>query len=519
MSGRCSEGTCATLNHGDVCIFGTTACGPASYCRYNTSIFQYTCFTRCAAGVADCCDSSSDCQATLTCATINGTCYLPPTVAPVFADLGAPCSVSMPCRNTTEQVCASACNDTSYPSNPCLFSPTICQLRNSFPIGSPCTNVAQCPMNSSCLTNSTINVCTAHRSIPAGQYCTSDIMCVAGNLCLPNGTSYMCAPNGTVALESPCYGDARWCAAPAKRCGSNGVTQVCRANGTIAIGAYCTTVTPQECVAGAECVLNVCQAKKEPYESCTSSGVPSCKYGINTCVVSRWDSTDSCIFTGNCFCTIPQVVRDGEACNATIQCQSNFSTCVKGKCTPVAGTDCDTVGDCGSGYPTFDCNCNRKCYILNNPTPAPTPYPTSPPSPPTPGRCEAKRDLWRANEPVGWTWPIIEGYLTSSYFQCPSCSGGYDFVERARMLNATAQAALIDFVCCYNCGGSSGRFYSQLANGYQVDCNAKTLTKLPDTCNSLRNSPAFLGCWVSTVSSASSSTLGLGALIFAALLY
>jgi hypothetical protein len=86
----------------------------------------------------------------------------------------------------------------------------------------------------------------------------------------------------------------------------------------------------------------------------------------------------------------------------------------------------------------------------------------------------------------------------------------------ALQLSPTDQGKLIDLACCKTCSANL-RFNVQLTGGWQVDCLARTLTKLPDTCDDRRQALAFLNCWTEVVSSAPAASFGFAALVITAL--
>jgi hypothetical protein len=182
--------------------------------------------------------------------------------------------------------------------------------------------------------------------------------------------------------------------------------------------------------------------------------------------------------------------------------------------------DCSTFNDCQSAdYQQFDCNCDRKCYLLNAPTPRPATLAPSPLRAPTPGLCDTQRDAWNRVAPPGFSWGsgFTAGYISYDSFDLPAGSG--QLIPQALALSAADQATLIDFVCCISCRYyGTQRFNNRLFQAYQLDCTKKTVTKLDDTCDDQRNSLAILGCWAPIVSSASTAVIGVGALLFTALL-
>jgi hypothetical protein len=212
------------------------------------------------------------------------------------------------------------------------------------------------------------------------------------------------------------------------------------------------------------------------------------------------------------------MVLDGEKCNATVQCKNINSYCASngtflnyGVCSPVIGMPCDQMSDCDvsdlyeyNSYNKYDCNCNRRCYLLNPPTPVTVYTPT----PPTPNSCQKKIDAWDAIAPRG-------GYYSTGIFNFIDKS---DFenviVPNALKVSAADQAVAIDLICCLNCRYYN-RFTSKTFKGYQLDCSAKTLIALPDTCDDSRNNLAFLSCW--SKSSAATTGLGVASLVVAAL--
>lgn len=195
---------------------------------------------------------------------------------------------------------------------------------------------------------------------------------------------------------------------------------------------------------------------------------------------------------------------NGEACIVSEQCQQLDSRCVKGICQRLIGSSCSTSFDCPDrGGNDYDCGCDRKCYLLNGPV-APTPPGVDP--------CPAKQAAWLAAAPPNVT--------ISSVVWFPSMLQGPGSLSAVlEPLNASLRALAIDFVCCFTCRSSIYRFSSNIMGGYQLDCNTKTLKRLPDTCDNTRAAPALLNCWPGTpTSTAPTTTLGFGVLFVLAVL-
>jgi hypothetical protein len=118
--------------------------------------------------------------------------------------------------------------------------------------------------------------------------------------------------------------------------------------------------------------------------------------------------------------------------------------------------------------------------------------------------CDEKAKAWLAVAPSGLSSSV---YVTYDNFDSPT-SNNAQFVPQVLQLSVEHQALLIDLVCCYTCPRND-RFNAHLSFGYQVDCAARTITKLENTCDDLRGTLAFLNCWTA-VSSASTISLGAG---------
>jgi hypothetical protein len=86
-------------------------------------------------------------------------------------------------------------------------------------------------------------------------------------------------------------------------------------------------------------------------------------------------------------------------------------------------------------------------------------------------------------------------------------------------LSANDLGLLIDLACCYTCSSNTNRFNVRLTDGHQLDCKAKTVTNLTDTCNDNRQAIALLNCWAAAVSSASTASFGFAALLVAVLFF
>jgi hypothetical protein len=125
------------------------------------------------------------------------------------------------------------------------------------------------------------------------------------------------------------------------------------------------------------------------------------------------------------------------------------------------------------------------------------------PPAPSPHPCEAKAQAWLAVAPAGFT---TSTYVTYNNFDSPS-SNNAQLVPQVLQLSVEHRALLIDLVCCVTCPENE-RFNAHLSFGYQVDCAAKTITLLENTCDDLRGTLAFLNCWAA-VSSASTVSLGV----------
>jgi hypothetical protein len=111
------------------------------------------------------------------------------------------------------------------------------------------------------------------------------------------------------------------------------------------------------------------------------------------------------------------------------------------------------------------------------------------------------------------TFTFGQSYYPSGYVAYDN----YDaVVPQVLALSPTDQGTLIDFACCTSCRYNY-RFNAKLTLGYQIDCRARTLTKLDDTCNDRRQALAFLNCWTESISSAPAANLGFAALVVAAL--
>jgi hypothetical protein len=262
-------------------------------------------------------------------------------------------------------------------------------------------------------------------------------------------------------------------------------------------------------------------------DNCSTDGSATCEGGINNCGVTNSTfqvftcgySLQNCYNGFCCTCVAPKTILDGGLCNNTQQCKGVSSVCLgNGTCANVVGMDCVTYNDCqyyyqGSSSYQFDCSCDRKCYLLNAPTPKPV---TVAPSPgtraPTPGSCDSQANAWGLVKPSGFTWySNIPGYVLYDGFDSLTTVTG-QLVRQAILLTPADQATLIAFVCCRTCP-SNNKFNSHLYQGYQVDCTARTLTKLADTCDDLRNALAFVNCWTGVQSPASTATVGIGALL------
>jgi hypothetical protein len=91
------------------------------------------------------------------------------------------------------------------------------------------------------------------------------------------------------------------------------------------------------------------------------------------------------------------------------------------------------------------------------------------------------------------------------------------FLPETLELTEADQAIVIAYVCCVTCP-INDRFNSRIYAGYQVDCSAKKLIKLEDTCNDLRGTLALANCW-GALSAAPSLSMGLGAFAAAFLVF
>lgn len=447
LAGVCSNATsvCTYLNAGDRCSVDRQ-CGVDVPCRLNTSVIAYVCAPLCPVGTANCCSALADCNNARQCDTTTGTC-LP------YLGLDSPCNVSSQCTNWTTGavICSGHCT-----SGGCTPTDQRCQLSRQIAVGQSCSDSAQCVLNSSCVNS----VCTAFRSVAQGGVCRDHIDCVPPGICGSGPTpAFVCKTNGTTATGSPC-------------------------------------LTSAECAPDAECTGNCTQKLSIGTNCSTGPGSQTCLNG--TCLPLTYGSTSCYYLTTGCQCAASKSVPNGGNCSATVQCQSSDASCVSpGVCKPVLGRDCTTQNDCPTlaGF-QYDCGCNRKCYLLNGPTP------TSAPSPPTPGKCDAKLAAWvNATPPGTYGWVLY----SASYLQA--------FGAALETFNASVQALGIDYACCASCPSPLvPRYSAYTTGGYQVDCSAKTIRKLPDTCDSTRAALGLLNCW--PVSAApSTSSLGLGVLV------
>jgi len=353
-----------------------------------------------------------------------------------------------------------------------------------------------------------------------------DLQCPLNSTCNYNGTDSFCLGYGTIPLGQPCSTYLS-CAKPGTICSSNGTTEICKTNGTTPLGAFCAIDTERqldECVNGTRCTTNatgynyLCQAPFLPGSPCVtySSSAPQCLGSVSIfanelCVPATPNGYGSCnAYYDNCLCVAPLSVALGQPCNNSIQCKSN-AFC-NGTCNSVNGMDCATVNDCGNGLPEFDCNCNQKCYLLNAPTPV---APPTPPTPPTPQPCDAKVKAWLAVQPANWQWPDYGyGYVTGYTFNGGTAQ--YPLVQSLLTLSVADQALAIDVACCFTCP-TPVRFNVPMSQGYQMDCKARTLVPVADTCDDTRNLLAILNCFVSyPTSSATTASVGLfGTLLIA----
>jgi len=472
------------------------------------------CVARCSTGQAGCCPAS-DCQdPRASCTIATSTCEVPVQVIP---GLGDPCyaygsGVYGYCGDS-KHICTNPCNWTApYPG--CYAGGSTCQAQNQFPVGHPCVVNAQCPMDGTCMFNGTENVCTAPRSLGVGQRCRDYYsntypypdLCVTGLLCADNNTYpyLVCMANATTPALGQCYNSF-------------------------------------ECVQGTSCAYNatyvkVCTPWVAPGGACDTSGL-TCDSGIENCASNNPNQPDCGLFNTNCFCAIaPRTVEDGGRCNATVQCRNLNSECVSnstsmvgtplsglpyGTCSGIIGKSCNYQSDCemssyydphfGTNIPyRYDCGCNRRCYLLNAPTPLP-PYRAPTPYTVAVDPCQAKIDAWNLVAPLGAQYVPQAG---SSIFTATYTNFNNIIPGLQTLANVGDQAKALALFCCKSCPNTR-KFNVRSYNGWQLDCAAGTVRQLPDSCGNKPNL-AILNCWAT--SSAAATGLGFVSMLVAALL-
>lgn len=518
QSGSCVNKTCFALAIGESC--STFAfppplpCVPDAVCRSNETFSSPTyCLRPCPAGEAGCCFSGTTaCARNLRCDTGNYSCYaLPPIVIP---GLGEACTSA--CSDSLTMICAAPCNITGGGCAP----GRVCQLKNQLQLGFPCDrfNSGQCIEGSFCLYDS-VN----------GTY-----VCMAPPSDAPTG-----APTGrplnSIPLGGPCFDERNYdlCMTPGNMCEKNETGSfICKRSGTTPVGAFCSRSNINihvraldECVKGSQCTRNAsfggtfaCRATIPVGQRCYAASnrrfdFPECENGWDNCEPTGrnncFGNCDGNDIYGNpcCTCVAPRTVRDGGNCSTSAQCQQVTSVCFTENytCGNIQGIDCITPDACRDTK-RFDCSCDRKCYLLNAPTPslensrAPTAS-TRAPSISVP-RCDAQKKAW----------DLLNASKTyDEWFNFPRLTYDIfhaDFLTETPKLTAADQSTLIAYVCCETCFRND-RFNSRIYGGFQVDCGAKKLIKLEDTCNDLRGTWAMANCW-GALSAAPSLNIGLG---------
>lgn len=388
-----------------------------------------------------------------------------------------------------------------------------------------------------CSYNGTYGICKQNGTTPIGAACSLDYRlseCAGNSTCeyvgsSASATGYMCTPPPTpIELGQPC-GSASYyyrCKPPGDMCipSASSPTPVCVQSRTTPLGSTCTPDSRRdECVNGTSCAIDgskyTCQAWLKGGASCSLYSNNNLKCDI-ACVNDPSVCTGSCYASSSCCTCLSKNVADGGVCYDDRQCLGEYSQCdpSTSTCKSIVGQDCARASDCGNTY-TFDCSCStQKCYVLNAPTPvAPSRAPTSPTatSAPTPARCDSQLAAWYRVAPSNFTYvnqTFRYRYYGIDYNSFGPETGSDSFVSQALMLDTATQAALIDLACCVTCRWND-MFNSLTYRGYQVDCAAKTLKRLPDTCNDLRNALGFLNCWNPALSSASSLSISIGALL------
>lgn len=518
-SSLCRDSKCAGSPLGQECYpsFGVQ-CATGLICRVNISSTFYSCRAPCDNGVADCCEYDSDCARSprgLICKL--KTCQRAVYEPVVYPGLDELCQYRCNSENLT---CARSCNETSFNGEYCNGA-RICQLRYQLPDGALCdpyNGGNQCMQGSICdyrftpfpvskfFYNCTVKPPTPapleKNSVPLNGFCGygnnyyENCLQSEADMCQYNGTMYVCKKSGTTLIGEFCDSDSTFrndeCVA-GSRCVRNGTFNNYLCSPPIQEGAQCDVVAPDA-------------LESHQYAQC-ASGKDNCRYtslvpcgGINPTCRGYTSGGSPC-----CACLTPKSIPDGGVCNNTLQCKEATSICYKNHtCVKVEGMDCYTATDCGGETGQFDCNCERKCYLLNNPTPSPTSRaPTvstaAPSYVPSVPRCDKQQKAW---DNVPDAPDLSTGYLSYNSFLefAPA------FLDAP--LNTTEQSILIDLICCWTCVGNS-KFNSHIYRGYQVDCNSKKLIMLEDTCTDTRNSLAFLNCWA--VGSAFSVSTSVGA--------
>jgi len=291
-------------------------------------------------------------------------------------------------------------------------------------------------------------------------------------------------------------------------------------------------------VQGTSCALNasyytVCTPWVAPGGACDTNGL-TCDSGIENCATNDPMLPNCPSFNTHCFCAVsPRTVPDGGRCNATVQCRNVNSECVSnatsmantpieglpyGTCSSIIGKPCSRQSDCAVttyyephyGYRAdrFDCGCNRRCYLLNAPTPLP-PYYAPTPYTVVADTCQSKIDAWNLVAPLGLQFvPGSEDWFYAQYY---SFSG---VIAQLQSLPTADQATAIALFCCKSCPNTD-RFNVLSYNGWQLDCAARTVKQLPDSCGNKPNL-AVLNCWAT--SSAAATGLGFVSMLVAALL-